>query len=356
MFGLLLFVLAFLMFSYLILRGEDLSYLDQPIPRHHYRKPSEEMQDVLRTLRELSEQPMGSGRGRIKNLRDAMDELGDRDHFESEFVRVQNGDVRGEWVLAPGYDNQRRLLYIHGGAFFAGSPRSHRPITDRLARLTGAAVFAVDYRLMPEHRRMAGIIDCREAYRWLLGMGPAGPGEPDFLVVAGDSAGGNLTLTTLAWARDEGIRQADAGIALSPATDAALDAPALRDNVASDPMLGPAFGKLTKVPSLFLFWYTWITTRMMPSNPLISPVRGSLAGLPPILVQASDTEMLLDDARRYVAKAQAADSPVVLQTWPDMVHVWQVFTPQLPEAEEAYENIAEFLASVDGSAEGELAA
>ena len=121
-------------------------------------------------------------------------------------------------------------------------------------------------------------------------------------------------------------------------------------------MLGPAFGKLTKVPSLFLFWYTWITTRMMPSNPLISPVRGSLAGLPPILVQASDTEMLLDDARRYVAKAQAADSPVVLQTWPDMVHVWQVFTPQLPEAEEAYENIAEFLASVDGSAEGELAA
>jgi acetyl esterase/lipase len=147
--------------------------------------------------------------------------------------------------------------------------------------------------------------------------------------------------------RDEGLRQADAGIALSPATDAALDAPSLKSNAATDAMLGPAFGALLKVPSILLLWYTWATSRMLPADPRISPLRGSLANLPPILVQASDSEMLLDDARRYAAKAQAAESPVVLQTWPDMVHVWQMFTPELVEAEEAYANIAEFLEGLD---------
>ncbi len=116
-------------------------------------------------------------------------------------------------------------------------------------------------------------------------------------------------------------------------------------------MLGPAFGMLTKVPNMVLLWYTWFTSRMLPSDPRISPLRGSLANLPPILVQASDSEMLLDDARRYVAKAQAAESPVLLQTWPDMLHVWQMFTPELAEAEEAFDNVAEFLEGISRGAE-----
>ena len=253
-------------------------------------------------------------------------------------------------MLVEGASTTRRILYIHGGAFFAGSPRSHRPITNRLAHLTGCAVFAVDYRLMPEHARIRGIEDCRSAYRWLLDNGPEGAQDATFVVVGGDSAGGNLTLSLLAWVRDQDLRQADAGIALSPATDGALDAPSLRENVDSDPMLGPAFGTLARVPKLLLLWYTLLTTRMRPADPRISPVRGNLADLPPILIQASDSEMLLDDARRYVAKAQAAESPVELQTWPDMVHVWQMFTPDLPEAEEAFLKIGEFLVAVESGA------
>jgi acetyl esterase/lipase len=189
-----------------------------------------------------------------------------------------------------------------------------------------------------------------------LENGPDGRSPAQTLVVAGDSAGGNLTLSLLAWVRDQGLRQADAGIALSPATDAVLDAPSLRSNIATDAMLGPAFGALAKVPSILVLWYTWATSRMLPTDPRISPLRGSLADLPPILVQASDSEMLLDDARRYVAKAQAAESPVLLQTWPDMVHVWQMFTPELAEAEEAYANIAEFLSSVSSTDGTEQAA
>ncbi|HEY7776344.1 MAG TPA: alpha/beta hydrolase, partial [Kineobactrum sp.] len=234
---------------------------------------------------------------------------------------------------------------IHGGAWLAGSPKSHRAVTDRLARLTGAAVFSLDYRLMPEHRRADGIEDCRNAWRWIVANGPQGPESLDYLMVAGDSTGGNLALSLLAWARDEGLRQADAAVAFSPSTDITMSAPSMRNNLATDPMLGPMFGKLARIPFLLLLWLTWFNNRIRPSHPLVSPLRGELAGLPPVLVQASEQEMLLDDARRYVAKAQRAGSPVELQTWPHMVHVWQIFTPELPEAEEAYANIAEFLAS-----------
>lgn len=354
MLAFLLTLAAFVAFSYIVLRGENLSYLDRPLPSHPTREPSEAMRGVLRELADVSSRPLGSGRARVRALRDIMDEMGSRRPLQCEFVPVSNSDVSGEWVLAEEHDSARRILYIHGGAFFAGSPRSHRPITDRLARLTGCAVLALDYRLVPEHARKAGIEDCRRAYRWILENGPDGREPVRFLVVAGDSAGGNLTLSLLPWVRDTRLRQADAGIALSPATDAVLDAPSLRDNVDTDPMLGPAFGSLTRVPKLLLLWYTLFTARMLPRDPRISPLRGSLKDLPPILVQASDSEMLLDDARRYVTKAQAADSPVTLQTWPDMVHVWQMFT-ELPEADEAYEKMAEFLGRVEDVAVADVA-
>lgn len=346
MFWLIVVVAAFFVVSLLVLRGEDLSYLDQPIPNHPARPQSEAIRAIHSLLAEFSGRSHGFGRKRIYAVRQVMDQMGMEREYESRFIAANAADVSGEWVMPPTVDSRRRILYLHGGAFFAGSSKSHRAITDRLARLTGSAVFALDYRLMPESPRIAGIDDCRRAYRWILENGPGGSEAAESIVVAGDSAGGNLTLMLLAWVRDEGLRQADAGIALSPATDSVMDAPSLRANAASDAMLGPAFGPLIRVPKIFLLWFTLFSSRLLPKDPRISPLRGNLANLPPILVQASDSEMLLDDARRYVAKARAAESPVLLQTWPDMVHVWQMFTPQLAEAEEAYQNIAEFLGSV----------
>lgn len=341
MLWLLVLIVALLAFTFVVLRGENLSYLDQPPLPVEPATPGPEMRAVLDKLSDVAAMPMGWGKQRVRVIRDLMDQWGEGD-YESTFTPVHAGQIRGEWVLAPGHDSGLRLLYIHGGAFFTGSPRSHRPITDRLARLTGAAVFTLDYRLWPEHRRMDGIEDCRAGYRWILENGPDGPSEPHKVVVAGDSAGGNLTLALISWIRDEGLRQADAAVAFSPATDSALDAPSVRANISTDPMLGPAFGVMAKVPAAVLLWVTWFTSRMMPSDARISPLRGSLSDLPPVLIQASSTEMLFDDARRYVAKAQAAESPVVLQSWPNMVHVWQMFT-EVPEAEEAYQNVAEFL-------------
>tara|TARA_R100000005_G_scaffold67464_1_gene35579 strand:+ start:15670 stop:16743 length:1074 start_codon:yes stop_codon:yes gene_type:complete len=339
-------ILALVLFSLLYLRGADLSRFDGARLPAPSMPPSAGHAEVLQRLREML--PAGQvmrGRERLLHMRRIMDGLSEGREFASRFVPVDEQGVKGEWVLAPDYDARRRFLYIHGGAWIAGSPLSHRAITDRLARLTGAAVFSLDYRLLPEHRRMDGIHDCRNAWRWLVKNGPDGPAPLDYAMVGGDSAGGSLTLGLIAWIRDEGLRQADVAIGFSPSTDVTMSSGSLRSNLATDPMLGPMFSWMAKVPALLLLWVTWFTNRLPPSHPDVSPLRGNLAGLPPTLLQVSEQEMLLDDSRRYAARAEEAGSLVVLQTWPHMVHVWQMFTPELDEAEEAFANVAEFLAS-----------
>jgi acetyl esterase/lipase len=209
--------------------------------------------------------------------------------------------------------------------------------------LTGAAVLAIDYRLMPEHPRQASIDDCRTALRWIAARGPDGTSPARVLLLAGDSAGGNLVLMLTTWARDAGERMPDAVVALSPSTDATFGSPSLERNIATDPMLGPAFSRFLRAPRSLLLWSSWFMNRISPSDPTASPVMGDLSGLPPILIHASEAEMLIDDARRYTNKARLANSPVTLETWRFMVHVWHLFEPTLPEAKEALARIGEFL-------------
>jgi epsilon-lactone hydrolase len=346
---LLLVILGIWAFTIFWLRGENLSYLDSGIIPRPSCEPSDEHLAVVESLKEMTAVGKSArGRERIAVIREYMDSMSDGKEFVSEITPASHGAIRGEWVIAPGANPRRRLLYIHGGAWMAGSPKSHRAITDKLSQVADAAVFSLDYRLIPENRRQQGIDDCRLAYRWLLANGPEGALDLEFFAVAGDSAGGNLTLSVIAWARDQGLRAVDAAIAFSPATDVALTSPSLAHNVPTDPMLGPPFGKLVRVPKALLWWASWFTNRIRPADPVASPLRGDLSGLPPVLIQVSEAEMLFDDARRYVAKAQAAGSPVVLQSWPHLVHVWQIFLADLPEAGDAFDNIAEFLGSVEG--------
>ena len=287
------------------------------------------------------------GRARIKALRRYMNSMNDEWERVSGIRPAKEGEPNGEWVIAPGSDPNRRILYIHGGAWIAGSPKSHRSITDRLSRLTHACVFAVDYRLMPENRYLDGIVDCQQAYRWILDNGPDEKAAADFVVIAGDSAGGSHTLGLIAWIRDQNLTPPNAAVALSPSTDLMLTSLSERANLKTDAMLGPAVEKLARIPSPLLWWGTVFGIRMLPTSPMASPLRGSLHSLPPTLIHVSDSELLHENAQRYVAKAQQAGSPVEIKTWPDMVHVWHMFTPLLPEAEEAFENIGEFLARVD---------
>jgi acetyl esterase/lipase len=343
MFWIILAIILFIVAATMLLfRIEDLSHLDQKDYPTKDTAPSDQNREVLGKIRDLGEASRGlRGKARLTALRKHMDSLSDGAQLVCEIRQCTS--PRGEWMIAPGCDSRRRVLYIHGGAWAAGSPRSHRAITDRLAQVTGAAVFAVDYRLMPENRFMDGVHDCREAYAWLLGHGPDGDEPADFMLVAGDSAGGSHTLALIAWVRDNGLRQADAAIAFSPSTDLTLTAPSNRNNIESDPLLGPAFGSLSKIPLPVIWWATMAAFRVSPTNPVASPLRGNLQDLPPTLIQVSDSEMLLDNARRYAGRAEAAGSPVTIHTWPGMVHVWQIFVPLLPEAEEAFDDIKAFL-------------
>jgi len=329
------------------LRGEDLSRYDggAPPPMGGDLEPSTEHYEVVQLLYQIAE--AGSDvarRNRLTSMRVAMDNMGNQADTSGVEIRQVSADgVNCEWVCASGADPDRRLLYIHGGAFTMGSPKSHRVITTKFSRLTGMSVLAVDYRLMPEHRRLDCLTDSQAAYRWILENSPEGEGPVSQLVVAGDSAGGNLTLAVIAWARNEGLRPAEAAIALSPATDGAFTSPSLMANVATDHMLGPAFGRIARVPRSLMLWISWITNRVRPCDPRVSPVYGDLSDLPPTLVHASEAEMLLDDARRYVRKATEAGSEATLETWHHMLHVWHAFEHRLPEAREAFEHIGRFL-------------
>jgi len=280
---------------------------------------------------------------RVQTARAIMDSMSDGRDYVSKFIPVDAGGIPAEWVIAPGADNSRRMLYIHGGGFIMGSPKSHRTITSKFAEITGCAVLAIDYRLLPEHKHMDCVEDCRISYQWLLENGPDGPATLRQLFLGGDSAGGNLALSLVAWVRDTGLRIPDAVVAMSPLTDSTFSGASMQKNEVTDIVLAPLLRDLNRLPRFVKSWWVVWIHRIRPGNPVASPLCGDLSGLPPTLVQASEAEMLLDDARRYVYKACASGSPVKLQIWSDMVHVWQIFVPELPQASEAWTEIGKFL-------------
>lgn len=271
------------------------------------------------------------------------------DFFGQEVdVPVKAVDVDGisaEWVIPQGSDPYNRILYIHGGAFLVGSPKSHRFITAELARRTGACVLAIDYRLQPEVKTIVCHEDARTAYRWVLENGPDGPAPAENLFVAGDSAGGNLTLAVIAWARDNKLRIADGAITFAPLTDATMSGPTWAANIACDHFLGPSIGRVLKIPKILRLLGSRMQGGLPPNHPELSPLLGHLGGLPPTLIQVSRDEMLFGDAVRYANKAKAEGGRVTLQAWPKLSHVFQGFA-FLPEAGEALGLASDFIREI----------
>jgi acetyl esterase/lipase len=224
----------------------------------------------------------------------------------------------------------RIVFHLHGGAYIVGSPRSYRELTWRLAAAGGADVVTIDYRLAPEHCYPAASDDALAAYAALLASGHA----PSVIVVSGDSAGGNLALATLLRARDAGLPLPAAAVLLSPWTDMTGASRSLVDNATRDAML-PA-SRLRDIVAC-------VAPGMDAAAPLLSPVYADLRGLPPLLVHASDSEILRDDARRLAAHVTASGGSVRYREWPDMPHVFQAFARLLPTAREALDEIGGFI-------------
>jgi acetyl esterase/lipase len=251
--------------------------------------------------------------------------------------RIRPGDgppLAGEWIepAAPDHSARRRcILFCHGGAYIAMSSRTHRVMTSRLAAWSDATVFALDYRLAPEHPFPAALDDAVAAYRALLGVGFDAAG----LAVAGDSAGGGLALALLLALRDAGEPLPAAAAVFSPWTDMAATGDSIVANDSRDAMF---YGNWVKVEARHYLQETPAT------HPLASPLYADLAGLPPLFIQVSDSEVLLDDSHRFFEKARAAGVEATLQIWRDVPHDWQMFAPVLPEGRDALRRAAAFLA------------
>jgi epsilon-lactone hydrolase len=239
----------------------------------------------------------------------------------------------GEWIepIAPTHAARGRcVLYFHGGGYVSMSARTHRAITSRLAAWSETSLFALDYRLAPEHPFPAALDDAVAAYRALLAGGMAA----SRIVVAGDSAGGGLALALLVAVRDAGDPLPAAGVLFSPWTDLAATGSSLRDNNAADALLyGAWVARMAR-------HYLGATAA---TNPLASPVYADLSGLPPLLIQVGGSEVLLDDSRRVAARASQSGGEARLQIWPGVPHGWQIFAPILPEARAALRDAGAFI-------------
>jgi epsilon-lactone hydrolase len=301
---------------------------------------SAELQQVLQMLATFAEQRPEPGTGvdediMVETLRSTMS-VDLMPLPEDLAVRKLNvGDVPAEWLLTPGVSAERRLLYIHGGGFIAGGIDSHRGLAGRIGKATGCAVLIIDYRLAPEHKFPAGVDDCVAAARWIRDNGPDGPSPAASYFIAGDSAGGCLTLTTLLALRDAGERLPDGAVALSALTDFTFSGDSIVTRKDLDPMTGD-----TEMMPLMRQAYLGDVD---PKTPLASPLFGDLAGLPPLLIQAGDHEVLLDDSVRFAEKAKRAGIDVTLEVAPEMFHVWQYFAPMLPEGQQAIDRIGAFV-------------
>ena len=242
---------------------------------------------------------------------------------------VEAGGVSAEWSVADGVAEDKVILYVHGGGYVMGSAGSHRDVTGRLSKASGARVLSLNYRLAPEHPFPAPVDDAVAAYRWLLAQGISSSN----IAIAGDSAGGGLAFATLLALRDAGDPLPAAGVGISPWVDMEGTGESMTTRAAVDPVVQKE--GLLEMAKLYL-------GDADPKNPLAAPLHANLAGLPPLLIHVGDAETLLDDSNRITERARKAGVNVTLKIWDEMPHVWHLFAPILPEGQQAIEEIGAF--------------
>jgi len=255
-----------------------------------------------------------------------------------EFREDTIGGVSGWWARPAGAQTQGVLLYLHGGWYAWGTAKAYRNFVGHIAARVGTPAFAPDYRLAPEHPFPAAVQDAEAVYRGMLERGSRR------IAIVGDSAGGGLSLvlTASVLRKLQSFGTAPVGtVALSPLTDLTLSGRSWETHEAADPYFTKAQG-LSMAP-------LYVGTHD-PKDPLISPVFGDLAGLPPIRIHVGEDEVLLDDSLRYVERAVAAGVDARVDVWQGMPHVFLSAAGQLAAADEALQAVGTFLAERLGPA------
>ncbi|MBW2280052.1 MAG: alpha/beta hydrolase [Deltaproteobacteria bacterium] len=291
--------------------------------------PSAELKQVIEIMRA---RPVIAGGVTVAAMRRGIVEMTENSPIP-EGTRcdpVDAGGVPCEWISAPNASADKTLLYLHGGGYVIGSIGTHRGHVARLSQASGARALAVDYRLAPEHPFPAGLEDAQAAYRWLLDQGV----RASSLAIAGDSAGGGLSVATLVALRDSGVELPAAGVLLSPWVDLEGVGESSTGKADDDPMI-----KLDGLLEMAAMYLDGEHAR----TPLAAPLYADLSGLPPLLIQVGTAEILLDDSTRLAQNAEAAGVEVELEAWEDMIHVWQALAPVVPEATQAVERIGDWL-------------
>lgn len=227
-------------------------------------------------------------------------------------------------------DSELVVLYLHGGGYLGCSPATHRPITKTLAKLMSARVIAPDYRLAPEHPFPAALEDAVATFQWILDQGVA----PDRIRVAGDSAGGGLTLALMLKLKELQLPLPGKLYLLSPWTDLTGSCESIYSNDGKDSMF--------RSDNLDAFATHYVGDEAR-NNPLISPLFGDLSGLPPMLIQVDSSETLLDDSRVLHENALEAGVDSTIEIQEGLLHVWQLYVGVIPEAKQSLQTAAKFL-------------
>lgn len=244
--------------------------------------------------------------------------------------RATIGDLAAEWLQPADVPDAGAVLYLHGGAYTMGSCATHRTLAARLALASRLRVLHPEYRLAPEHPFPAALEDSVAAYRWLLASGV----PPQNTVVAGDSAGGGLAIVLAVALRDAAEPLPAAIVCMSPWADLAMAGESYRTRAAVDPVCSVETSR---------FHAAQYVGAHDPRTALISPVYADLHGLPPLLVQVGDREILLSDATQLAERARADGVEVRLKVWQGMWHVWQLFARYVPEGQQALDEIGAFI-------------
>ena len=291
---------------------------------------SAQLELVIQKYRSFGERAQSLGT--VEGFRVAFEEMTSQFILDGDITcqRVGAGGVPAEWVAAPGVAEDRVLLYLHGGGYVIGSMRVYRAFLSRLSRASGGRVLGLEYRLAPECPFPGPVEDAVAAYRWLLSQGV----DPRRITVGGDSAGGGLAVATLVALRYLGEPMPAGGFCISPWVDLEGTGDSMRSKAEVDPVV--QWEMLQFMTQLYI-------GEMDPRTPLAAPLHADLRGLPPILIQVGTTETLLDDSTRLAEQAKAAGVAVELEIWDDMVHVWPLFAPILPEGQQAIERIGQFI-------------